>query len=222
MKKQLTKILSMMLVFVMVMCLVPPVEAMASSKPHYPINSTYRYYPKDKAANKTSHAFGNYNTNHKITNLKSSNKKVATISKNYRNNYTYLNVTTKRAGKTTISFSVKIGSKTYKYKSTITVTKYTPPLKSIKIGSTNLSSRFNKNDTHNLGGKKTYKGKINIKLNKNWKIVSINFFTANGKLKKLKNKDSVTLKKNCDLFVNCYNKKTNKWETVWIQNRTIY
>ena len=220
MKKILAKILSVTLVLVMVMCLVPPVEAAASTKkPYYPTTLHYRYYPKNKAASKQSWSFGSYKTNYKITNLKSSNKKVATVSKTYKDNFTKLNLTMKKAGTTTISFNVKIGSKTHKYKTKLTVTKYTPPLKSLKIGSTNLTSKTNKIDTINLGGKKTYKGKLNISLKKGWEIYSINFFNTKGTMSKKKNKGSVTLKKGCDLFINCRNPKTRQWETIHIRNR---
>ena len=223
MKKLLTKILSMAIVFVMVMCLVPPMEAKAASKPEFSTTHYLRYYPKDKASNKNSYYFGDWGKNYKIASIKSSNPKVATLSKTYKDKSTFLILTTKKAGTTTITFKAKIGSKYQKYKTKVTVTKYTSPLKSFKIGGTNLTSRSNKVDVFNLGGKKTVKGKLALKLNKNWEITSVNFVNANNKWKwNMNKKGTVTLKKNCQLFINCRNKKTGARETIDVRNYKQY
>ena len=217
MKTKLTKILSMALVFVMVMCLVPPVEATAASRPHYPYAHNERYYPNKKSANTIPYAFGSYKVNYKVTGIKSTNKKVATMTKTYKNNFTYLNLELKKEGSTTITFNVNIAGRTEKYTTRVTVKKYSPPLKTLKIGKTNFSSKIKNVEHYNIGGK-TIKGKLNIKLNKNWEIISVNFTNAQGKMKGIKSNANITMKEKCYLFVNCRNKKTGVRETVMLRN----
>ena len=220
MKKILTKMLSVTLVLVMMMCLVPPVEAEASSKkPSFPTKIDEMYYPKDKQMNTAGWIFGNEGTNYKITNLKSSNKKVLTVSKKYQYKYTTLNMKLKKAGTATISFKVKIGSKTYNYKCKVTVSAYTNPVKTLKIGSKNYASKFKNSSFYDLGGKKNHKGKLSITANKNWKIESIYIYNLKtGKEQKVKNNKSITLKKNHTLGVSLRNKKTGKWSYVSLSN----
>lgn len=220
MKKFLTKILSIALVLVMVMCLVPPVEAAASSKkPYFPTNLNYHYYTKDKSLNKVGWGFGDYGVDYKITGLKSSNKKVIAVSSKYSNGATSIYINVKKAGKATVSFKAKVGNKTYNYKCKFVVTNYANPLKSIKIGKVNYTSKFSKRGHLYLPGKKNISGKLVIKPKKDWKITDLfTYSTITGKIKKIKNNKNVSLKKNQALHIGLKNRKTGKTTSISFSN----
>ena len=219
MKKKLTKILSMLLVFAMVMCLVPPVEASAASrKPWFPKELALDYYDKNQSQNMTDWVFGNDSTNYKITELKSSDKNVLTVFKLY-SGYTSLYMRVRKPGKATITFKVKVGNKTYSYKCKVTVHDYENPFKSLKIGKTNYASEFSYMDYYSLKGRKNLKGKLAITTNKNWKIERIEIYdNTSPSSKRVKNKKVITLKKGQTLWVTCRNKKTNAWAYATLSN----
>ena len=223
MKKRLTKILSAMLVFVMVMCLVPPVEAAASKvkKPTFDTDMLLNYYPKaGKDWISCAMALNNnYEDNSwKITKLKSSNTKVLTVKK--IDNYSGIMITPKKAGKSTITFKATKGSKTYSYKCVVKVMKYENPVKTLKIGSKNYASKFSKMDYIDLDGKKNYEGKLSIKTNKNWKVTYILIYDAKtDKVKEYKNNKKIKLKKNQSLYIYFTNTKNDNHSCISILNQ---
>ena len=118
--------------------------------------------------------------------------------------------------KNPVSFSYKCGKNIYKQK--VTVKKYVNPLSSLKIGSLNLTSKFNKNANYTLSYNK-YKNK-NIKLQVNskngWYVSGIRkinnpkgsemgIWVKNGKTFKI-------TKRNTFLTVYTYNQKTTQTE----------
>ena len=134
----------------------------------------------------------------KISNVKSSNPKVATIQLDhhvYSGTHVYsINVTIKKAGTTKLSF--KWGGKKYNIK--YIVKKYTNPVKAFKIGSKDFASRFApKALTHagmyvSMGSKATsYNGKVQIQPAKGWKISKI-WYWGNNKLRFIKNGGTVS------------------------------
>ncbi|MBO4365057.1 MAG: hypothetical protein J5804_02040 [Eggerthellaceae bacterium] len=121
----------------------------------------------------------------KITNAKSSNTEVATVEVNHYsdNNVYIMNVTTKKAGTTKISF--KLGKKNYTVK--YVVKPYKNYLTSFKVGSKNFKSQFDPSAvdsaSYNVSASfkgKTISGKVNVKLKSGWKIKKIWYWTQSG------------------------------------------
>lgn len=222
MKKRLAKILSMALVFVMVMCLVPPVEAAASTKkPFFPEIMEFNYFKKSKDLNTEHWVFGDEGVNYKITNVKSSDKKVMVASKVFDGEYSMIKMKAKKPGKTTITFKAKIGNKTYNYKVKVKVVNYTNPLKSFKIGKTDYASKFSHTFYHRRSGKKKIAGKLAIKPNPDWKVAALYTYDfKTGKEKNVKNNKKITLKKNQSLVIHCINKKTGQGITLNFSNES--
>ena len=98
------------------------------------------------------------------TGLKNSNPDVAEVL----NKGSYgLTVKVKKAGTSTISF--KYAGK--KLSTTIVAYNWKNPCKSFKVGSKNLTSKFNRSRIYNWNKqKKQWKAKISLKANKGWKL----------------------------------------------------
>ena len=153
-----------------------------------------------------------------ITKLKSSNPKVATVSKFEYEGTAYVAVEPKSPGNTTVTFRVKYNGKTVKGKVAVTVLKYVNPFKALKIGTRSCASLFNKTDR--VYTAKTLKGKITYKLKKGWELHSIHRYNAtNGSnFKSLNPKKSNTVKKGYRLsFELSY--KGGAWREYWIEVR---
>lgn len=114
--------------------------------------------------NKDSREWGTYIIGaDSVSNPKSSNPEIATVSiKRVKDAYV-LNVLLKKTGIVTISYEVN----NYIEKVVYNVKKYTRPVTSLKIGSDVLTSKF-KNSYH-IKGKKL-SGKINAKGKNGWKL----------------------------------------------------
>ncbi len=150
-----------------------------------------------------------------IKNLKSSNKNIKVEAKNG-----YIKVTFRdKAEKTKISCTVK-GVKLSK---TFTVKKYSNPCKSIKLGKTNLTSKFKTYWTYYQS--KTFKNqKLSIQMNKNWKISNIYVSNSDGYTKYPVNgtkfNKKISIKGSYSYFdVYCYNTKTKVYECLTFYKR---
>ena len=116
----------------------------------------------------------------KIVKIKSSNKKVATISNGKFDSKEAVLLTAKSYGKTTITVWVKKGKKVYKLNRTITFHKNNP-FKTVKIGnSKNFAASlngfhgdFNVSDNFEIPEWDGLEGKLKIEMNKGWKLNSI-------------------------------------------------
>lgn len=130
-----------------------------------------------------------------ITKLKSSNPKVATVSKFEYQGTMYVAVAPKSPGKTDVTFRVKHNGKTIKAKVAVTILKYVNPFKALKIGSKSIASLFKK--TNMAHATKALKGKITYKLKKGWKLHTISCYNAKdgSNFKILDPKKSNTIKK---------------------------
>lgn len=161
----------------------------------------------------------------KISNVKSSNKKVATVSVTKVKpskaggysmpGYYMLNVKLKKAGTTKISFTYN-GKK---YSSTLKVSKYSNPIKSIKIGSKEYKSAFvakklvrGMEEYDVTLNTKKLSGKLAVKAASGWKIHKIYKYFGSKKLKNgSKVEDSV--------YVEMKNKKTGLIERFYIHQK---
>lgn len=147
----------------------------------------------------------------KISNAKSSNKKVATVkavkASKKTGGYPSLQITKKKAGTTKITFTYKGKKKSFKLK----VHKYVNPMKSFKVGTKEYASFFKTADTGSKGQMTwdektgTYTvGVLRVVPKKGWKIKQIEVFNyttykskvvKNGyKLKKDESLSSVWMK----------------------------
>ncbi len=187
------------------------VSAASNNKPYinpYSANMVLTYKPGDK----TKYSRGYYATidivncdkASQIKKLKSSNKNMKVEAKDG-----YIKVYFGyKEGKTTITCTVN----KVKLKTTLTVKKYSNPLKTFKIGKTNYTSKYKNIDDYR-DNKSYKKQKMVIETNKNWVIRSVyvhsgsstQAYRPNGtKLSK-----KVTLKKNYDdVYIYLYNSKT--------------
>lgn len=235
MKKTWKKLLSFMLVLIMLFGAIP-VEAASSKLTDVPKAASFTLYAsKDTGfgGNKKNVAYLYSIPSSKVSNIKSSKKTVATVTKKtfYGSTFLYLNL--KKAGKTNISFKYK--SKTYNI--AVTVQKYKNPIASVKIGKTTLaSSKFKNTSSHTLKYSKyaNKKQQIKITLAKGWKLETFETFDLKTEdLKKvsgfyysqkgwaktsdiMSNKSSVTIKggKGYTITIPVVNSKTGQKEQV--------
>lgn len=187
------------------------VSAASNNKPYinpYSANMVLTYKPGDKAKYPqgyyTTISIMNCSKASQIKKLKSSNKNMKVEAKDgYIKAYFGY-----KEGKTTITCTVN----KVKLKTTLTVKKYSNPLKTFKIGKTNYTSKYKNIDDYR-DNKSYKKQKMVIETNKNWVIRSVyvhsgsstQTYRPNGtKLSK-----KVTLTKNYDdVYIYLYNSKT--------------
>ncbi|MDO4400692.1 MAG: hypothetical protein Q4D27_07080 [Coriobacteriia bacterium] len=136
------------------------------------------YFPgKDAAASNVYYVFSG--SDKAITKVKSSNKKVVAVSQSGEFKAMF-QMQLKKAGKAKVTFKYKGKS----YTMNVVVAKYTNPVKTYKIGSTNYASKFKKTPFYFAGGK-VLKGKVTVKAATGWKFKHFEFY-KNGKLKTAK------------------------------------
>lgn len=146
-----------------------------------------------------------------IKNLKSSNTSVVKVKA--CNGYIQV-IYGKKAGKVKISCTVK-GKK---LSTTYTVKKYTNPLSTFKLGSSNFTSKFSKDDEYKQ--KKAYKNQtLNLKAKSGWKIVRVHVYNGSASKIYTVNKSSFNKKVSlsssyASLAVTCYNSKTKVSEYI--------
>ena len=156
----------------------------------------------------------------KVTDIKTSNKSVVTVSSKTgakalaADNFRFIYVTAKKAGTATVSY--KVNGTTYKVR--ITVKKYTSPFSSLKLGSSNITSKFQKSSVYTLPYAK-YANK-NVKLSfkgKSGWTVDAGYLEKAGKFSAgiLKNNKTFKVtKKNSMVRLSAVNNKTGQSETV--------
>ncbi|MDE6233463.1 MAG: hypothetical protein K2M60_08995 [Lachnospiraceae bacterium] len=142
-----------------------------------------------------------------IKNLKSSNKIAKVEAQAGRIKVTF----PKKAFKTTITCTVK-GKK---LKTTLTIKKYTNPLKTFKIDKSTFTSKFSNNDTYRQG--KSFKNKkMTLQAKSGWMIAAV--YVYNGatykEYKVYGSKFSKKITLGTKVEVLCYNSKQNIFETL--------
>lgn len=211
MKKFTQKVIAFLLVAAMIVTagvFAPAKEVEAASNVYInPFSATVvTYKPGDTTTNNWSViSIMGCEKKSQIKNLKSSNKNIR-VEK--RDGYLVAYFGDK-AQKTTITCTVK----GVKLKTTLTVKKYTNPAKSIKIGKTNITSKFKDTNYARKNGK-TYKNQtLNIQLKSGWTIKYVAVYN-DGKTKQYSNINSakfskkITLKgSSSSVHIQCVNKK---------------
>ncbi len=189
-----------------------PIRAFADGKPYFPdTHDLFSMY------NSTWYSFGEEGDTIKFTNLKSSNRKVVTVSTRKAGKQYFIIFNIKKVGKATVSFNAKCNGHTYSYMTNVRVWKYKNPVKTLKIGKKSFASRFNNFPNYEYKGKKL-SGKIKLTLNNGWKLVSVNIYsTTSSSSKKYSSlPSSVSIKKNQTLEICVKNMKNGYLQTVTV------
>lgn len=117
---------------------------------------------------------------------------------------------TSKVGTTKVLFDVIRGKKTYKLSMKVKVVPYVCPMKSAKIGKTNVKKSITNSNAALL--KKNCSGKLSIKMKKGWTITKM-YQVVNGKSVKLKNNKKVNTKKG-RIYITVKNKNANQIENL--------
>lgn len=223
MKKNVSRILSMMMAFAVAFSLIIIPQTAAVHADDFGVKVEYTTKTATLATGNYYVDFGKkFNENKDKIRVKSSNKSVAAVEKDYPT------FELKKPGKATLTFVVtkKSGSKKT-YKMTIKAVKYQNPFKSVKIGSKEYRSKFKKDVFYELE-KGSGKYKVAITPAKGWKVESIIHAwyrtDKNGELdynnlveKKVKNKSKISITKGKSISwvsIVMYNKKTGCKEMI--------
>ena len=153
--------------------------------------------------------------------VSTSNSKVLTAKNNYGN----LNLSIKKAGTATVSYTIRDydKNKKVKVKDTVKIYNYTNPVKSFKIGKKQLASKFKSSPFCSTS--KGLKGKLSVTLNKGWKLISIRQAASGSaprlmlnslmgrKVSKLSNGKTVDIKKGA-IQITVYNTKQKYYSCI--------
>lgn len=162
----------------------------------------------------------NLSSKAKITNIKSSNKKVKVtnmfnVSKNHATRFKGLWVEgngCKTGTKSKISFKVKQGGKTYSLSCTVTIKQEPNRYSYVKINGKNYASKLSGYESRVLTLPKK-KVKVSVKLKSGMKLEGISILSK-SKVKKLKNGAKVTLRKGDQIFIDYrYTKKPSNYSS---------
>lgn len=134
-----------------------------------------------------------------------------------------LNLEPTNPGKTTVTLSFKNKGKNYKYKFKVVVRQYENPFERLKIGKKSIKTQYDDRYIDHGGDDRQYdeyailylkKGtyKMDIKMRKNWKLVSV----KNGKTNITKSKKVKVSKKETNLTLVVQNKKTGEKVTYYV------
>lgn len=188
-----------------------------------PYNNSSSYY----TTSISNHIFiKNLSSKAKITNIKSSNKKIKVLNGfNTKDVGRFKGITVtangcKPGAKSKITFKVKQNGKTYSLSCTVTMKKETTRFAKLSIGGKNYASKLSGYSERIVTLPKNKKVKISVKLKSGMKLNGI-YNTRTGK--KIKNGQSVKLRKGDCILVDytytkkptnysgCINKKVKNW-----------
>ena len=225
MKRFMKKLSAVMIAAMLVVMSVSiPVQAKTVTQPSRVLtlySSSARTYtsPLGSSVSANISIIGSTGKSEKVTDIKTSNKSVVTVSSKVgakalsANSRRFIYVTAKKAGTATVSY--KANGTTYKVK--VTVKKYTSPFSSLKLGSSNITSKFQKSSVYTLPYAK-YANKnvrLSFKGKSGW-TVSADYLDKAGKFQSeiLKNNKTFKVtKKNSMLLLSAVNNKTGQSET---------
>lgn len=211
-EKILKRLIPILMIFAVTITSVPAISVQAAGEIYFPETIKVRNFPKRLKSEKIQLKRVYIYSKGKITQLKSSDKKVATVKKEKSSFYSCIEITPKSADTTKISF--KYGGK--KYTSTVYVTDYENPFKSIKVGKKDLTKKFDKSNEYVYKQKHNMSGKLKIKLKKDWKVKSMYLGYPDDKGGQVvKNNKNISLRTDmydgtCYLSILLQNKKTKE------------
>lgn len=157
---------------------------------------------------------------------KSSDPEVVSIerSEDYGGQVAFNYISIKKPGKAVLTVRAEKNGKYKTYKIKVTVKKYSNPLKKLKIGSKDLTKKFNKKNEYATMNKKPLEGKLRIKVKSGYKIKKIYSYwpepIGNGyidwKDAEFEDGDSISVKWTGEINIDIQNKKTKETETLKI------
>ena len=151
-----------------------------------------------------------------ISDLKSSNTKVADFVVKNQDGMTDVQLKLKKTGTTQLSYKIKQKNRIDTYKTKVTVYKYSNPFTKLKVGDTDYKSKFKKltkknyyDDTVFYQKAKVGSGKLNIGLKSGWKISKIRYSHCSdlGNWKTIKNKSNIKMDPCSEIIISVKNKK---------------
>ena len=153
----------------------------------------------------------------KVTKVKSTNKKVATV-KAVNRYFCGITIDLKKPGKTKITYN-RGGKRTIN----LIVKKYVNPIQSFTVGTTQLAPNFETeaieyvgNGSRNVAAPvNSFTGRIKIKPKVGWKVSSIYTWSTSGKKKTIKNNSKVS--KLDYIYLDMKNKKTGLVEHYYLR-----
>lgn len=210
--------IGVMLLFAMAITALPATEVQAEGA-KFPKKIEMKIYPKRPKSQPVKSTNYSVLWGEKITQLKNSNKKVATVKKG-KYSWTSLDITPRSVGTTKVTF--KCSGK--KFTTIVNVAEYESPFKSIKIGKKDFTKNFNVSNSYCLTGQTgNLEGKLRIKLKKNWKIESmkITYYDSHWIIKKVKNNQKIALRTDVlegatDFYITVKNVKTKEKMEVFL------
>ena len=180
----------------------------ASAKTHKEMRGA-RYYKGDSYFVYSGPASG-------ISKVKSSNKKVASVTTRKEGSDVEVYLKVKKPGTTNLSYKIKKKGKTVSYK--IKLNFFKNPFKTLKVGKVNYKSQFNYSEYSTLC---EGKGKVIIKLKKGWKVKSIKVQGGGSGWKKLKKGGQVDLEHKHSLRITLKNTKYGFTTDYWIWGNSV-
>ena len=123
--------------------------------------------------------------------LSTSNKKVVTLSRVKKDGKYYIKLVSRNAGKATIKFKVRINNKVYSYRVPVTVKKYVNPIRTLKIGTNNLTKKYNSRMYYIAN--KTLRGRLSIIPISGWYVKKVVEVNSNGELIRYLHKSNKTI-----------------------------
>lgn len=226
MKKFIKKLSTVMLAAMLVlMTVVIPVQAKTVTQPSRVLtlySSSARNYtsPLGTSVSANYYVVGSVAKTAKVTDIKTSNKSVATIAAKVgagsASSRKFIYVTAKKAGTATVSY--KTSGTTYKVK--VTVKKYTSPISTLSLNGSSIGSKLQKSSVYTLSYAKyaQKKVKVSYKAKSGW-TVTANYLDKAGKFNAAIIKNNKTIKvtkKNSMLLLDAVNAKTGQSETAVI------
>lgn len=186
----------------------------------YPGSGRNVYSAFGSLASANINIVGSTTKNGKVTSIGSTNKSVAAIGTKTGNGEAkgrkFIYITAKKAGKTTVSY--KADGTIYKHK--VTAKNYVSPFSSLKLGKTDIASKFKKTNVYTVPYSKyaNKKIKLSYKAKSGWSVDAEYLLSAKKqKADWVKNNGTFKVtKKNSMLKLNATNTKTNQLESVII------
>lgn len=216
MKKNLTRIITSFLAFVMVLTMGLAGSTVTAEAATVKFNSynpkVITYSTKDDYKGYYTYLYiDGVSKKSDIKNLKSSNTNIKVEATTYGS----IKVTFRDK---TESTKISCKAKGKKISTTLKIKKYSNPCKSIKLGNKNFTSKFK--NYWKYKQTKTFKNqKLNITMNKNWKITSVYVYNSSGYSRYTVNSSKFNKKISIKgsysyVDINCYNSKDKCYETL--------
>lgn len=222
MRKQMKKIITVLLGLVLFAGCLLPAQSSRAADGYSTIGIPYSRSMTISKNNSGYYIMTGKNLgNGEIISIKSSNRKVITPMDN-ADIYDAVwadSFDTKKTGSAKLTITVKKkNGKTQNYVAKVKVVKYSNPVKQVKLGSKNLTSKFGKGAGIYVSPKKD-REKISVQAKSGWKVKNIGYTYYKGgkwKTRTIHNKDYIKYEDGGTITISMYKKKTKQIEQITI------